>query len=49
MYQLNVSDMACGHCVGSITQALKRADPQAPGRDFSRRQAGAGADRFVAG
>ncbi len=29
MYQLTVSDMTCGHCAGTITKALKGADPQA--------------------
>ena len=29
MYQFKVSDMTCGHCVSTITKALKGADPQA--------------------
>lgn len=29
MYQFNVSDMTCGHCAGTITQAVKAADPKA--------------------
>jgi len=29
MYQFTVSDMTCGHCAGTITKALKGADPQA--------------------
>lgn len=29
MYQFNVSDMTCGHCVGAITKAVKAADPEA--------------------
>lgn len=29
MLQLTVSDMTCGHCVSTITKALKQADPQA--------------------
>lgn len=27
MFTFQVNDMTCGHCVGSITQALKAADP----------------------
>jgi copper chaperone len=29
MYQFNVPDMTCGHCVSSITRALKAEDAQA--------------------
>ena len=29
MFQLIVSDMTCGHCAGTVTKALKGADPQA--------------------
>ena len=29
MLQLTVSDMTCGHCVSTVTKALKQADPQA--------------------
>lgn len=29
MIVFNVSDMTCGHCVGGITKALQRVDPQA--------------------
>lgn len=29
MYQFKVSDMTCGHCVSTITKALKDADAQA--------------------
>jgi copper chaperone len=28
MYQFNVPDMTCGHCAGTITKALKAADPK---------------------
>jgi len=29
MYQFNVPDMTCSHCVGTITKALQDADPEA--------------------
>lgn len=29
MYQFNVPDMTCGHCVGTIAKALKSDDPKA--------------------
>ena len=29
MYQFNVPDMTCGHCAGTITKAVKTADPEA--------------------
>jgi len=29
MYQFNVPDMTCGHCVSTITRALKSEDAQA--------------------
>ncbi len=29
MIAFQVSDMTCGHCVGTITRALKDVDPQA--------------------
>jgi len=29
MIAFDVPDMTCGHCVGTIQSALKRADPQA--------------------
>lgn len=29
MIAFQVQDMTCGHCVGTITQAVKEADPQA--------------------
>ena len=29
MYQFDVPDMTCGHCVSAITQAVKSEDPNA--------------------
>jgi len=29
MYQFNVLDMTCGHCVSTITRAVKKEDPRA--------------------
>ena len=29
MYQLQVEDMTCGHCVGSVTKAVQAIDPAA--------------------
>ena len=29
MYQFNVPDMTCGHCVSTITKAVKSEDPKA--------------------
>jgi len=29
MFTFEVKDMSCGHCVSTITQALKTADPDA--------------------
>lgn len=29
MYQFNVEDMTCGHCVSSVTKAVKAVDSQA--------------------
>ena len=29
MYQLQVENMSCGHCVGSVTKAVQGVDPQA--------------------
>lgn len=29
MYQFKVSDMTCGHCVSTITKAVKTEDPGA--------------------
>ena len=36
MYQFNVEDMTCGHCVSSVTKAVKAVDSQA-GVDISLR------------
>jgi copper chaperone len=29
MYQFQIPNMTCGHCVRAITEAVKAADPQA--------------------
>jgi copper chaperone len=29
MYQFNVSDMTCGHCVSAVTKAVKGVDSRA--------------------
>jgi copper chaperone len=29
MYQFNVSDMTCGHCVSAVTRAVKGVDSRA--------------------
>ena len=29
MYQFQIPNMSCGHCVRAITEAVKVADPQA--------------------
>lgn len=29
MIELTVKDMSCGHCVSTVTKALKAIDPQA--------------------
>jgi copper chaperone len=29
MYQFQIPNMSCGHCVRAITEAVKAADPQA--------------------
>ena len=29
MFELTLSTMTCGHCVGVVTKAIKQADPQA--------------------
>jgi copper chaperone len=29
MYQFNVPDMTCGHCISTITKAVKSEDPKA--------------------
>ncbi|MET3131638.1 copper chaperone [Oxalobacteraceae bacterium GrIS 1.11] len=29
MYELQVDNMSCGHCVGAVTKAVQALDPQA--------------------
>jgi copper chaperone len=29
MYEFDIPDMSCGHCVGSVTKAIKSVDPEA--------------------
>jgi copper chaperone len=29
MYQFEIPNMSCGHCVRAVTEAVKAADPQA--------------------
>jgi copper chaperone len=29
MYEYDIPDMSCGHCVATVTQAIQRADPDA--------------------
>lgn len=29
MYELQVENMSCGHCVGAVTRAVRALDPQA--------------------
>jgi len=29
MYEFDIPDMSCGHCVGSVTKAIKSVDPDA--------------------
>lgn len=29
MIEFHVEDMTCGHCVGTVTKAVKEADPKA--------------------
>ena len=29
MYEFDIPDMRCGHCVGTVTQAIKSVDPAA--------------------
>ena len=29
MYEFDIPDMSCGHCVGTVTQAIKSVDPAA--------------------
>jgi copper chaperone len=29
MYEFDIPDMSCGHCVSAVTKAIKTADPEA--------------------
>lgn len=29
MHEFKLPDMSCGHCVGTVTEVLKQADPNA--------------------
>jgi len=29
MYEFDIPDMSCGHCVATVTKAIKQADPDA--------------------
>jgi copper chaperone len=40
MYEYDIPDMSCGHCVSSIEKAIKAADPQASAEvDLMKRRA----------
>lgn len=40
MYEFDIPDMSCGHCVGTVTQAIKSVDPTAVANiDLSKRMA----------
>jgi copper chaperone len=40
MYEYQIPDMSCGHCVASVTKAIKTADPDATAEvDLMKRQA----------
>ena len=40
MYEYDIPDMSCGHCVTTIEKAIKAADPQASANvDLMKRQA----------
>ncbi|MDB5526523.1 MAG: hypothetical protein JWM58_4286 [Rhizobium sp.] len=40
MYEFNIPDMSCGHCVASVTKAIKSADPEAVANiDLTKRKA----------
>ena len=40
MYEFDIPDMSCGHCVGTVTQAIKSVDPAAVANvDLSKRKA----------
>lgn len=40
MYEFDIPDMSCGHCVGTVTQAIKLVNPAAVADvDLSKRKA----------
>jgi len=40
MYEYDIPDMSCGHCVATVTKAIKSADPDAVAEvDLTRRTA----------
>lgn len=40
MYEFDIPDMTCGHCAGTVTAAIKSADPAAVANiDLTKRKA----------
>jgi copper chaperone len=40
MYEFDIPDMRCGHCVGTVAEAIKSVDPKAVANvDRSKRKA----------
>jgi copper chaperone len=40
MYEFDIPDMSCGHCVSTVSKAIKSADPEAVANiDLMRRKA----------
>jgi copper chaperone len=40
MYEYDIADMSCGHCVSTVEKAIKAADPKAsPAVDLMKRRA----------
>jgi copper chaperone len=40
MYEFSIPDMSCGHCVSSVTKAIKAVDPDAVADvDLTKRKA----------
>jgi copper chaperone len=40
MYEFDIPDMSCGHCVGTVTKAIQSVDPTAsPNVDLTKRKA----------
>ena len=40
MYEYDIPDMSCGHCVSTVEKAIKAADPQASAEvDLMKRRA----------